>query len=225
MNWHTFAAAIFGKTPWSRLLALVHWFNPLAWWVVKNLDECAEWLCDDEAAGANGHTAAEYAEVLLRLGQKPRNRGIWATAMRGGRLHRRIRRVLTPPAKERSIMKKSLLVAIPLVLLAGNLIRVELVAKAQGTDVAASATESTTIIAPGQSESGIPIRGNYLRSQGWLALIGMPAIQKEIGMEKGSAQNDEIHKLQSSSVYEIQTTLPEYRNSIATTPRPFATKS
>ncbi len=188
-----------------RLLALVHWFNPLAWWVVRNLEECAEWLCDDAASGADHAAATEYAEVLLRLGQQPRNLGVWATAMRGGRLHRRICHVLSPAPKERSIMKKSLLVAIPLVLLAGHLIRVELVAKAQGTDVAASATESTTIIAPGQSESGIPIRGNYLRSQGWLALIGMPAIQKEIGMEKGSY--DEIHKLQSSSVYEIQTTL------------------
>ena len=95
--------------------------------------------------------ATEYAEVLLRLGQQPRNLGVWATAMRGGRLHRRICHVLSPAPKEKSIMKKSLLVAIPLVLLAGHLIRVELVAKAQGTDVAASATESTTIIAPGQS--------------------------------------------------------------------------
>ncbi len=115
-----------------RLLALVHWFNPLAWWVVRNLEECAEWLCDDAASGADHVAATEYAEVLLRLGQQPRNLGVWATAMRGGRLHRRIRRVLSPATKERSIMKKCLLVAIPLVLLAGNLIRVELVARAQG---------------------------------------------------------------------------------------------
>ncbi len=54
-----------------------------------------------------------------------------ATAMRGGRLHRRICRVLTPLPMEKSAMKKYLLVAVPLVLLAGHLIRVELVARAQ----------------------------------------------------------------------------------------------
>ncbi len=39
------------KSAIIRLMALPHWFNPLAWWIVRNLDECAEWLCDDEATG------------------------------------------------------------------------------------------------------------------------------------------------------------------------------
>ena len=107
-----------------RLLALVHWFNPLAWWVVRNLEECAEWLCDDAASGADHAAATEYAEVLLRLGQQPRNLGVWATAMRGGRLHRRICRVLIAVAQGAIDHEKIFAVAIPLVLLAGNLIRV-----------------------------------------------------------------------------------------------------
>src|SRR5205823_774142 len=69
---------------------LVRWFNPLSWWVVRNLDVCAEWLCDDEATGGDQRVATEYAEVLLRLGQAAGNCGVSATAMRGGRLHSRI---------------------------------------------------------------------------------------------------------------------------------------
>jgi hypothetical protein len=169
---------------------------------VKNLDECAEWLCDNEAAGANGHTAAEYAEVLLGLGQKPRNYGIWATAMRGGRLHRRICRVLTPPAKERSIMKTCLLVAVPVMLLAGNLIRVELVARAQTSETAPAAAAVAA-----KTDRGVPIRGNYFRPGSLVALIEMPFIQKELGIKKGSAQFDEIRKLEGTLSIEIQAQL------------------
>ncbi len=194
------------KSAVARLMALAHWFNPLVWWVVKNLDECAEWLCDDEAAGANGNTAAEYAEVLLRLGQKPRNHGIWATAMRGGRLHRRIRRVLTPLPQERSIMKKFVVVAIPAVLIAFHLVRIELVAKAQATNPASPTTDSAAAKAPGQPESGIPIRGNYLRNGG-LGALGLPVIQKELGIEKGDSQDEAIQELNSTFVYENQSTL------------------
>ena len=166
------------KSAVARLMALVHWFNPLAWWVVKNLDECAEWLCDDEAAGTNGHTAAEYAEVLLRLGQKPRNHGIWATAMRGGRLHRRIRRILMPAPKERSVMKKSVLVAVPLLLLARNLIRVELVARTQDGRRPRQWPETRRL----QKPSGVlPIRGNYFRPGGLVAFDRHAGGSKGIG--------------------------------------------
>ena len=67
--------------------------------------------------------------MLLRLGQEAGNSGVSATAMRGGRLHSRICRVLTPLPKEKSTMKTRLLIAVPLILLAGQLFRVELVAQ------------------------------------------------------------------------------------------------
>lgn len=35
----------------ARLLALVHWFNPLAWFALKKMDEATEWVCDREAFG------------------------------------------------------------------------------------------------------------------------------------------------------------------------------
>lgn len=110
-----------------RLLALPHWFNPLAWWIVRKLDECAEWLCDDEATGLDRGIAATYAKVLLRLGTEPGAGGAPATAMRGGRLHGRIRRVLSPGSGQSSVTKTLLLTAVPLALLAAHLIRVQIV--------------------------------------------------------------------------------------------------
>ncbi len=38
-----------------------HWFNPLAWWCVRNYDECTEWLCDNAALAA-GSPAANTRE-------------------------------------------------------------------------------------------------------------------------------------------------------------------
>jgi beta-lactamase regulating signal transducer with metallopeptidase domain len=192
-----------------RLLALVHWFNPLAWWVVRNLEECAEWLCDDAASGADHAAATAYAEVLLRLGQQPRNLGVWATAMRGGRLHRRICRVLSPAPKEKSIMKKSLLVAIPLMLLAGNLIRVQLVARAQDA-TARSANDSPAKAAPKTERSAAlqplpPQRGAMMR------YVLTPAVQKELGIEPDSDQLKVIMKLNAQSTQEIE----ERRKSVA----------
>lgn len=111
-----------------RLLALPHWFNPLAWWVVKNLDECAEWLCDDKAIGLDRDSATVYADVLLRLGTETKRVCGPATAIRGGRLHRRICRVLSRETTERSFMNKLVLTALPLALLAAHFVRVQLVA-------------------------------------------------------------------------------------------------
>ena len=111
-------------------------------------------------------------------------------------------------------MKAFLLVAVPVVTLTGNLIRFELVARAQDAQLtpAADAPKNPTAA---KTERNLPIRGSYLRSGDWLALIGLPAIQKEIGMKQGSAQYDEIHK-SGPSVYEFQMALSkvieEHRN-------------
>ncbi len=136
-----------------RLLALPHWFNPLAWWVVKNLDECAEWLCDDEAVGPNRDVATAYAEVLLRLGSETPIASASATAMRGGRLHSRIRRVLTRETRESSTMNKLLLAAVPLALLVAHLFRVQLVAAHPAPD-----TVGTTETTPGTAATRLSDR-------------------------------------------------------------------
>jgi len=204
-----------------RLMALPHWFNPVAWWAVRNLDECAEWLCDDEATGDGYGVAKQYAEVLLRLGQTARNYGVAATAMHGGRLHRRICRVLTPLPRERSALKKNLLIAVPLILLAGHLLRVEFVAKAQ-TTTAPPVENSQPTAAPAaqgpstttRQRSGVLTRGNFLGPDGLWTALNFPAVQKEIGFEKG----EEWEKLKHDQVNDFQAGLTKLFNEGRQTP-------
>jgi beta-lactamase regulating signal transducer with metallopeptidase domain len=93
----------------ARCLALPHWFNPFAWWAVRNFEECGEWACDDSARGREPADAPAYARVLLRLGQADRQPRFGA-AIGGRRLSTRIKRILTGALPEDSTMKKSVLV-------------------------------------------------------------------------------------------------------------------
>ncbi|HEV3024045.1 MAG TPA: M56 family metallopeptidase, partial [Pirellulales bacterium] len=52
----------------ARLLALPHWFNPFAWWTVRNFDEGAEWACDDAVRTAAPEKASALGRALLQLG-------------------------------------------------------------------------------------------------------------------------------------------------------------
>lgn len=76
----------------GRCLVLVHWFNPAAWWVLRQLDQQAEFECDDAAADKD---STQLAEGLMRLG---RGRGSREPALvhcvAGGRIHERVRRLL-----------------------------------------------------------------------------------------------------------------------------------
>ncbi len=50
----------------ARLAAALHWFNPLAWRVLRCLLLEAEQACDDRVLGS-GTSTADYAERLLRI--------------------------------------------------------------------------------------------------------------------------------------------------------------
>lgn len=111
----------------ARLLALVHWFNPAAWWSAAKFQACAEWACDDVAAAEFGATA--YARHLMRLGG-PKDHRVWlATSLRSGRLFVRIRRLLSQAPREDSIMKKAVMISLGLLLAGFGALRIELVAR------------------------------------------------------------------------------------------------
>ncbi|HEX5445386.1 MAG TPA: M56 family metallopeptidase, partial [Pirellulales bacterium] len=96
------------KSLFVRVLALPHWFNPLAWWAVRHFDECGEWACDDAVRRRGPADAASYARVLLRLGDAAAHG--YGAAVGGRRLSSRIQRLLMGPPWEDSTMKKSILV-------------------------------------------------------------------------------------------------------------------
>lgn len=63
-----------GHDLWYKAAALgaacLHWFNPLAWWLVRDLDRCCELWCDRRATG--GMTPRErkqYGRMLLDVVQ------------------------------------------------------------------------------------------------------------------------------------------------------------
>lgn len=113
----------------ARLVVCLHWFNPLALWTLKQLDECAELLCDDEVLSNNPDAVTDYARALFRIGSDTHQIHTPSSAARGGKLYHRIRRILSPEPPERSIMKRTLLLAIPMLFLSINLFHFQLVAE------------------------------------------------------------------------------------------------
>ena len=145
------------KTVLVRLLALPHWFNPFAWWAVYRFAECAEWACDQAAAGQQRSDAADYAKALLRLGAADLASSSCATAARGGSLFVRVRRVISAPLSEDSQMKKATILLAAAALVAVNVVRVELVAKEPDADEAPRAGASIGDPTRGTDPYGDPL--------------------------------------------------------------------
>jgi len=151
------------KSLWVRLLALPHWFNPLAWWAVRRFDEAAEWACDQEACGTSPQARPEYAKALVLLGESAAP-VLLRPAARGRRLSQRIRRLLDSDRKEDSLMKKLIVLGAALVLLLVCLLRFDLVAKEPAAGVgpalpadsapAATPDAATPALTGGPSDAG-----------------------------------------------------------------------
>ncbi len=109
-----------------RVLALPHWFNPVAWLAVRRFDDAAEWACD--RAAMNQQPTA-YAAMLLRLGELAGTRARFGSAMSNRPLTTRIRRLLTLNGTEDSAMKKACLMSLLLLVVPLALVRVNLVAE------------------------------------------------------------------------------------------------
>jgi WD40 repeat protein len=75
----------------ARGLAVLHWFNPLAWRAVGRFEAQTEFLCD-RAAAADDSSA--LASMLLRLGSRPRERMAIVHSAGNGSLFERIQRLL-----------------------------------------------------------------------------------------------------------------------------------
>ena len=127
-----------------RGLALPHWFNPVSWLALRRFDEAAEWACDLAASG--DVPATDYAKVLVQLGQQPRGFG-YGSAARGSYLARRVRRLLAGPTREDSTMKKGLLLAAAIGVVAASIVQFRLVAR----EPAAADTPAAVAPSPGET--------------------------------------------------------------------------
>ena len=122
---------------------------------MRKFHECTEWICDDATVDSAPHGGLEYAQVLLKIGSEFRPRELYGTAVHGGRLFHRIRRLVAMNARTDPAMKKILLILPLIVLMFVGIFRVQLVAKdrtekeisppvASGNAVAADAKKAPT---------------------------------------------------------------------------------
>ena len=127
-----------------RILALPHWFNPAAWWAVRRFEEAAEWACDEAAIG-NDVRSTDYARTLLAIAEASLGGGSCHPSMSRLNLSARIRRLVTSQTRKDSIMKKTTLTTLAILLLAFCLVRIELVAKTPATETTTqeAATQKT----------------------------------------------------------------------------------
>ncbi|QDU30454.1 BlaR1 peptidase M56 [Anatilimnocola aggregata] len=111
-------------------LALPQWFNPAAWWAVRNFLQAGEWLCDLEAAGSPPQRA-EYLQALLRLVElQPPRTTVAGQCAHAHPLLVRVRRLLSPSLCQDSSMNKVIICGALLVAAVVPLVRLEFVARA-----------------------------------------------------------------------------------------------
>lgn len=94
-----------------RLLALPHWFNPVAWWAARQFEAATEAACDEAACGGNALEAVGYAKALLYLSERLSNRHAQALSLSGGSLSERIRRILSPEFQKEPQMSRFLILS------------------------------------------------------------------------------------------------------------------
>ena len=117
------------KTLIANLVAAVHWFNPLAWFAVRRFEDSIEWTCDRIVLASKPEANVHYAKALLSLGSNSQVPATWASAVSGGGLAARIRRVVSADNASDSRTKVLVTLGILIGLSAAHVVRVELVAQ------------------------------------------------------------------------------------------------
>lgn len=103
----------------------VFWFNPMAWWLRRELLELAEAACDDEAIRKVGDRVS-YAEVLIEFASKGSIAGFAGVPMASGRtVAGRVERMLRGDSvapQTTSLLRRAALIAafVPLVAVAAG---------------------------------------------------------------------------------------------------------
>ena len=142
------------KSFFVRILALPHWFNPVAHYAANRFDELAEQLCDREAFAGKREDISEFARILLLLHENAPTHFVARQSIFGRNLERRVASLLENPLPERTFtMRKTLLVLGTAVILFAALFRVEFVAQEPTREPATVSPQSPQRAA---SEAGTP---------------------------------------------------------------------
>lgn len=94
----------------ARLACLVHWFNPLVWWLRRHLKAQCEYGCDALVI-SRGVNPREYASALCDVAESPVQPAT-ALAMAGGApLRTRVERLLARPGHQPRLLVAGVLLA------------------------------------------------------------------------------------------------------------------
>ncbi len=117
------------KTLAANLLALLHWFNPMAWFASRRFEDSVEWTCDDQVRASEPSSTTNYAKALLAIGEYNRQKSAWSTAVFGGGFADRIRRVLSEERQAMSRTSNGTILGLLVACVALHVFQVELVAQ------------------------------------------------------------------------------------------------
>ena len=154
----------------ARLLALPHWFNPLAWWTVRKFDEVAEWSCDRRLAEARPQQVPDFARALLEMVESRCSR-VGTTAAIGGSLSERFRRLLVFGIREDSVMKRMTIVTLLMGITLAGLLRVQLVARDRPEQIAVDEMDEQFVERVEQFADRIRIDGAHSELAGQLKRV------------------------------------------------------
>jgi beta-lactamase regulating signal transducer with metallopeptidase domain len=157
------------KTLIANLVAAVHWFNPLAWFAVRRFEDSIEWTCDRIVLASKPEANVHYAKALLSLGSNSQVPATWASAVSGGGLAARIRRVVSADNASDSRSKAWATIAILIGLSAVHVVRVELVAQ-EAKEQPKNVIAKDYFIAPVVTElqKGVRLGTLHFFRNGWL---------------------------------------------------------
>ena len=115
-----------------RSLAVLHWFNPLAWLAMSKFEEATEWSCDVAAFGNHPKGELHFAESILALHDVTPSITLKPYTFSGGKLTQRARllKAIINQPKE-SVMKKLTVLIFAALLLTAGAIRIGFVAHAE----------------------------------------------------------------------------------------------
>ncbi len=99
----------------GQIACAVHWFNPMAWWLLRRMESDREQACDDLVLAA-GTRPSDYAEELVRLAAVLRKRTLATIAAvpmaRQSNLESRVRAILDRSKSRTAITVLTTLIAI-----------------------------------------------------------------------------------------------------------------
>ena len=117
------------KSTLVRLLAVPHWFNPMAWFAVRKFEESGEWACDQFLLEHDPESGTRFASALLKIVQFPERRGIGFSLAGGSFLRERVQRLCGQHTAADSPVKRAMSLMVLLVTLAIGFAEIQLVAR------------------------------------------------------------------------------------------------